>query len=240
MQTKKDNIFSISRWGILGTVLIAAVTVFNACTSDPLSPGVEFMPDMYRTPALEHYGSNSFYADSMEARQPVAGTVPRGQMPYQYENSNAGYVLAGEQLKNPIAASEEVMKQGEVLYGKYCLHCHGKEGAGDGLVVTNGGFPPPPSYADGNSGRGGKMSDLTPGKIYHTLMYGLNMMGSHSSQLTIEERWKIVHYVEKLQGKEKKKDDASAEGEAMTEGDAPETGDSEAMEADEAAPESVQ
>ena len=29
-------------------------------------------------------------------------------------------------------------------------------------------------------------------------MYGKGLMGSHSSQLTIKERWQIVQYVEKL------------------------------------------
>jgi hypothetical protein len=43
------------------------------------------------------------------------------------------------------------------------------------------------------------MKDLTDGKIYHTITYGLNMMGSHASQLNPYERWKIVMYVHELQ-----------------------------------------
>jgi hypothetical protein len=43
------------------------------------------------------------------------------------------------------------------------------------------------------------MKDLTGGKIYHTIKYGLNMMGSYASQLTPEERWKVVMYVQELQ-----------------------------------------
>jgi hypothetical protein len=29
-------------------------------------------------------------------------------------------------------------------------------------------------------------------------MHGKNLMGSHSAQLTYNERWQVVHYVEKL------------------------------------------
>ena len=46
-----------------------------------------------------------------------------------------------------------------------------------------------PSYYD---------RDITEGSIYHVLMYGKNLMGSHSSQLTYKERWQIIHYVEQL------------------------------------------
>ena len=41
--------------------------------------------------------------------------------------------------------------------------------------------------------------DLTDGKIYHTITYGVNAMGSYASQLSPEERWKVVQYVHQLQ-----------------------------------------
>ena len=34
------------------------------------------------------------------------------------------------------------------------------------------------------------------------MTYGKGLMGSHASQLTKEERWKVVYYVQKLQGKD--------------------------------------
>ena len=34
------------------------------------------------------------------------------------------------------------------------------------------------------------------------MTYGKGLMGSHASQLTKEERWKVVYYVQHLQGKE--------------------------------------
>ena len=43
------------------------------------------------------------------------------------------------------------------------------------------------------------MKDLTDGKIYHTITYGLNSMGSYASQLEPDERWKVVLYVHQLQ-----------------------------------------
>ena len=40
---------------ILNTLLVGFVIGLTACTTDPNSPGVEYMPDMYRSPAIEAY-----------------------------------------------------------------------------------------------------------------------------------------------------------------------------------------
>lgn len=128
------------------------------------------------------------------AKLPVAGTVARGFVPYAYPNTPEGYEAAGLNLRNPLDAAmrETWEKQGEELYGKFCVHCHGATGAGDGKVAAK--LPgPPPAYD-------GALKNLPEGKIFHSITYGKNSMGSHASQLTAEERWKLVYYVQKLQG----------------------------------------
>lgn len=177
--------------------------------TNPNSPGYEYMPDMYRSPSYETYSANPNFPDSMTARKPVAGTISRGEYPYaaslinnlpfNYENSTDGYVKAGAELTNPIELTPAILAEGKVLYEKYCSHCHGMTGQADGKTVTAGNFPAPPSYSAGTSSRGGAMKELTPGKIFHTITYGVNMMGPHASQLNKEERWKITHYVQQLQ-----------------------------------------
>ncbi len=181
---------------ICNGVAIAAVLVgFTACgKKDANSPGVEFMPDMYRSPSVEVYGTSVFNGDTIYSQQflPVKGTIARGYMPYVYPNTTEGYEQAGLYLKNPIALNTKVLADGEVLYGKYCVHCHGASGAGDGKV---GGKLPgaPPAY-------NGPLKNLSEGKIFHSITYGKGLMGNHGSILTQEERWKLVHYVQKLQG----------------------------------------
>lgn len=185
--------------------------MLTSCFKDPQSPGYEYMPDMYRTAAYKTYTVNPNFADSSNALLPAAGTISRGEWPYEasevrdfpfpYANTKEGYEAAGAEVKNPIPFSEKVLSEGQVLYMNFCSHCHGVKGEGDGTIVANGKFPPPPSYSNGNSSRGGAMKDLTPGKIFHTITYGVNMMGSHASQLDKEQRWKIVYYVQTLQGK---------------------------------------
>ena len=182
-------------WGLV--TLFSCVTIaFTSCQKhDANSPGVEFMPDMYRSPSLE---SNMSYVsltdgETMQSnRLPVAKTIARGYMPYIYGNDTAGYGNAGRFLHNPLEKNEINLKQGEELYGKFCSPCHGATGKGDGLVGAKLPGPPPPY-------NGPALKTLPEGKIFHSITYGKNLMGPHESMLSKEERWKIVLFVQKLQ-----------------------------------------
>ena len=112
--------------------------------------------------------------------------------PYIYPNTPEGYEQAGLDLHSPIEMTQVNVDKGKVIFGKFCIHCHGETGQGDGTVVTRGGHPPPQSYS-------GPLKTLPEGKMFHTLMYGKGMMGSHASQLNKEERWTVIQYVKYLQ-----------------------------------------
>jgi mono/diheme cytochrome c family protein len=188
---------------LVGSALACIAILMSSCTTDPNSPGVEYMPDMYRSPSYETYSENPLLPDSMTAQKPVAGTITRGEwpysgslvnaLPYAYPNSLEGYEAAGANLKSPLAKSTETIAEGKVIFEKMCMHCHGKEGQGDGQLIGTGKFPPPPAY------NGGALKDLTEGKMFHTITYGKGLMGSHASQLTKEDRWKVIQYVQELQ-----------------------------------------
>ncbi len=170
---------------------------FSSCgKKDENSPGVEFMPDMYRSPSLEYYSVHTVDGDTLNnAMKPVSGSVARGYLPYAYPNTPEGYEKAGLDLHNPLNSElnrADFEKEGEILFSKFCIHCHGEAGAGDGKVSAK--LPgPPPAYD-------GPLKNLPEGKIFHSITYGKGTMGSHASQLTQEERWKLVYYVQKLQG----------------------------------------
>jgi len=202
---EKNNKYGIS---VLAVLAVMAILVSCADSSREYStdlqhfePTVQFTADvdMYVSPSLETYGESDLFKDNMASRKPVPGTIPRGYMPYLYENTDEGYALAGNSLKNPVDWSPEVVEKGKDLYTKFCVHCHGDKGDADGILITNGKFPPPPSYLTGVSSMGGTMLELQEGKMYHTITYGRNLMGSHASQLNADERWTIIHYIKELQ-----------------------------------------
>jgi mono/diheme cytochrome c family protein len=184
---------------ILGiTVITIAVTIIATSCKDKRSTGWEYAPNMYEHIAYDPDQKNENFKDGKTAQLPPAGTIPVGFVRFDYPNGKEGYEKAGAEVKSELPQTQANYTEGKMLFEHFCSPCHGVSGQGDGLVVAHG-FPPPPSYSKGQSSRGGAMKDLTDGKIYHTITYGVNAMGSYASQLDPQERWKVIMYVHHLQ-----------------------------------------
>lgn len=178
----------IKKLTALSVYLTALSFLFTAC-SDKRTPQLQYMPDMYEAVSYGTDGEVGLNGNPVNLK-PVAGTIPRGGTPaYSFPDTNEGYELAKTTLKNPLEPTEDNMENGKKMYTIYCVSCHGKKGDGQGYLAVSEKFAGIPNYKD---------RDITEGSIYHVLMHGKNLMGSHSSQLTYEERWQIVQYVEKL------------------------------------------
>jgi|GEM_PF-760182 len=175
--------------GLLGSV------VFASCSRDSESTGIEYAPNMYNSDAYEAYTQleeKDLNPYGMTMRRPVEGTIARGQM--EYTMYSEGYEASSSWTSNVPATKENVAEEGAALYMTFCQHCHGKTGKNDGKVVSEGGFPPPPwegLTAD-------YITNLPIGKIFHSITFGKGQMGSHASQLTPSERWKIAMYVKSV------------------------------------------
>ena len=190
---------AMNKFRILGTtaIVIAASIVITSC-KDRRSTGWEYAPNMYEHKAYEYDQPNDNFQNGQTAQVPPAGTIPLGFKRFDYPNTNDGYQKASLEVKNMLSPTAQNIAEGKALFITFCSPCHGVNGQGDGMVVQHG-YPAPPSYSKGQSSRGGAMKDLTDGKIYHTITYGVNAMGSYASQVAPEERWKIVLYVHQLQ-----------------------------------------
>ena len=88
------------------------------------------------------------------------------------------------------------LAEGKILYGKFCGHCHGKKGEGDGPVA---GTETKVVFAGIANLKGAAVKDKSEGHIFHVITHGKGLMGAHGSQLNQEERWKIARYVKELQ-----------------------------------------
>ena len=190
---------------------IAGVSVgLASCSASGDYPGTEYAPQMYHSVAYEpltqikneeegmwlsnredgkgeFFNSNINNPHGMNMREPVANTVPRngnGMLPYRLRVAD----LEGSALvENPVESSDVVLAQGAQLYMQYCSACHGAGGEGDGKVgEVIGGVA---------NLKGGAYLGLPDGHIFHVITHGKGRMGAHGSQISIEKRWKIVHYV---------------------------------------------
>jgi mono/diheme cytochrome c family protein len=192
------------------TLLAGLTAGLLSCGSDPNDTGTEFAPNMYNSvgyePMTQLQGdTNKINPYGMNMRLPVAGTVSRKK--YTGADSIQQAFLAQELLaktvpndslsysaallKNPLAATPENIEAGKLQYERFCQHCHGEGGKGDGLVAK--AYKGVPVYSSD------ALKDVNDGHIYHVITHGKGRMWPHGSQISSENRWKIVLYVHELQ-----------------------------------------
>ncbi|MCP5115548.1 MAG: cytochrome c [bacterium] len=188
MKTRSLNLLLLA-----GLVVAAA---FNwVATSNRSEPNTEFLPEMVRSVPFNSFSGNLNFPDGKTLRQPVKGTIPRGFTPIHYDATPEDALRAADKLANPyVADDKEAVKRGESVFTSFCRHCHGAGGRGDGAVVLRG-YPGPPSFfAEEPLAR-------KDGQMFHIISYGQGKMPAHASQISREDRWKVISYIRTLQSK---------------------------------------
>jgi len=104
-----------------GSVIVVAmalvIMMISSCYYSRSSPGWEYMPDMVHSPAYETYSVNPFFPDSMNAAQPVTGSIPRGvYMPFHFSPNPTGYDSAGMYLHFPAWLNDKEVEEGKRLF----------------------------------------------------------------------------------------------------------------------------
>ncbi len=175
---------------LIKIIVLAFILVTYSCKKDT-APNYQYMPNMYESVGYETYAESNAFANGIEAQIPAEGTIPRGYIPFDIENTTEGYNLAKATLLNPLDSSQVDFDKGKQLYEIYCGICHGNKGNGQGNLVKREKILGIPSFDD--AGRA-----INQGSIYHVIYYGKNAMGSYANQLNEQERWQVVSYVLQL------------------------------------------
>lgn len=149
-------------------------------------------------PHGEWFNSNYWNPHGMNMRQPASNTIMRGAVFTEWPDSldatsGEAREYADVNTTNSFVEgdiSEDYLGEGKVLFGRFCSHCHGAEGKGDGLVAEK--------FAGVANLQGASMKKRNAGYVYHVISHGKNSMRSHAAQLDEAERWKIAEYVIRL------------------------------------------
>ncbi len=186
-------------------LLIAVPTLMSAC-------GVRF--DMQDQPRYKAYKKSDFFADKRASRDPIDGTVARGQLhdnkafytgkidnpnlsaPVQTTTDPSGNTLVSSFPNDidefPVPVTKELIDRGQERFNIYCIVCHGPVGNGDGMVVRRG-FPKPPTYHDD------RLRNAPVGHFFDVITNGWGKMNSYAFQVQPADRWAIVAYIRALQ-----------------------------------------
>lgn len=159
-----------------------------ACGSDLYH---DMFDDMRNQPRFETYEASKFFADRRSARQPVEGTVARGQL------NEDELLLTGKidgKLANvfPFEVTDTVMARGRERFNIYCSPCHDMTGSGNGMVIQRG-FKQPPSFHIQ------RLKDAPHGHFVDVMTNGFGAMYPYRDRVPPNDRWAIAAYVRALQ-----------------------------------------
>lgn len=178
---------------LLVLVFLGSFGLMWASRRDVHTPNWLFLPEMVHAPRADAFSVSPVFRDGKTLQVPPPGTVAQGHMPLHYGPTADEAIRAGRELHNPFGRDDRAaLARGEQLFATFCAPCHGAGGLGNGPVVAYG-VPPPPSLVDGRA------LALADGHLFHILTYGQNNMASYATQLSREDRWRVILYIRSLQ-----------------------------------------
>jgi len=96
-----------------------------------------------------------------------------------------------KQLQNPMKGDGRTVERGQKLFDRYCIPCHGTEGAADGKMARKLGYKPANLTLE-------QMNQMSDGEIFWKISKGRDPMPVFEQQLSQRERWDLVSYVRTL------------------------------------------
>ncbi len=217
------------KFRILSSVVIAAAStlLLGSCSSDPDSSGLEYMPDMYRSAAIEPYVD---YGHVRERENPElkliqsAKTPPSGTVPFYGTNEeDVMLMLPYARKANKAFESTHGMLASELTdEDTYLLAAADKNPlamtAENSEALLKEGkqlFKNNCAHCHGAKGDGNgpmvesgayagvpdyaNLKDLSDGQMFYSIYYGKGAMGSHKSIVNKKEIWTIIHYIRSIQ-----------------------------------------
>jgi mono/diheme cytochrome c family protein len=193
------------------------------------SPPVHLVPDMDFQPKLKAQSQSHFpgWVDGRGMRLPISRLDPadktreetlvvaRGSLPDEKllpDPKKPGRNVDGSWMQNPLPLTDEVLARGKERFEIFCSVCHGYTGRGGngaeahGMVGRRWPVVIPSFHVDPTKdAAGNKVANYTDGEIFDVLSspIGRNTMPSYAARISVEDRWKIIHYVRALQNLDK-------------------------------------
>lgn len=158
-------------------------------------PPIHPNPNMDYQEKLQPQEASSFFYNGQGMRLPVPGTVAVGELRL---GSAVDVALAAGKDANgqfltasPIPVDDELLAKGEDRYNIYCRPCHDRRGTGRGILHDYG--TPTATFHDD------MRLAYSDGQLYDVIANGVGLMKGYAYQLSPEDRWAVVAYVNRLQ-----------------------------------------
>jgi mono/diheme cytochrome c family protein len=214
------------------TLGLATVVLMGSCVSNPDSSGLEYMPDMYRSPAIEPYVDYGQIRGREQEKLSMiqsALTPPMYAIPYFGSNKEEVAMMLPYNRKPNISfktthglvgfdfTTEDDYAKAAADKNRLILNAGNAESilkSGKNLYSSkcmhchgekgdgNGAMMQSGAYAGVPSYMEETRMALGDGQIFYSIYYGKGAMGAHASLLNKKEIWTLVHYVRQFQNPE--------------------------------------
>jgi mono/diheme cytochrome c family protein len=124
--------------------------------------------------------------------QPPEGTVTRTAR-LAHDELSTGRAGGAFSAAVPIDVDRAVLARGRNRFDIFCAACHGRLGNGQSQVARNMTLRKPPNLV------APPYTAYPPGRIFAAISAGYGLMRSYAGDLSLEDRWAIVAYVQLLQ-----------------------------------------
>lgn len=208
--------------------LSITAVVMSACVTDPDSSGYEYMPDMYRSAAVEPYVDygqikeriNPELTSLLSAKVPPFGSIPY----YGTDSAKVALMLpfpflpnSSFKLTHDLRGFEFSNDDTYTLAASYVnnplklTEQNAEKILADGKTLFDNNC----SQCHGLKGDGkgtlvtnnlfsgvpdyADKKELSNGQMFYSIYYGRNAMGSHAAILNKKEIWEIIHYIRKME-----------------------------------------
>jgi hypothetical protein len=175
-------------WFVAVLVVVALVAIVKTRTIVKYTGELPPWNMMKEQPRLDAQSLHTVFSDSLGMRPPVEGTIARGHIPYRFIGDPDG---AASNLVNPVPLTTSSLERGREKFDTFCRPCHGVRA--DGRMTLTSAFPKPPTL------HSNKVREWTDGQMFHVITTGQNAMPQYASQIGVDDRWRIIHYVRTLQ-----------------------------------------
>ena len=175
-------------------VLLLALASLAGCWRGATSPRPPWHPNpnMDNQPKYRAQAASAFFYDGATMRQPVPGTVARGEL-----HDDLAFYDGVDDAGNPVArmpleVDDALVARGAERYGIYCAPCHNPRGTGRGVLWDRAQIESADLLQE-------RLRQAPDGELFDVITNGLGLMSGYRYPITPRDRWAIVAYVRRLQ-----------------------------------------
>ncbi len=201
-------------WMVVALILVIVATwiplylIFQRRNSYSTLPKIHYIQDMDNQPGFGPQAPTTLFADGRATRTLVEGTIARGHLRednhyfrgyHKVDNGAIRTLEFFESFPENVLVDESLVLRGQERYAIFCAVCHDEKGTGNGLVHQHAMALEETKWVPPTNLLTQEIRDRPEGQVFQAISDGVRNMPGYKTQISVDDRWAIVAYVQSLQ-----------------------------------------